>query len=93
VDDCLEVEGLGEEVGEGEGLDLVTAGDEGAQVAGEGCGVAGDVDERRCGDADEQGGNVWAEADAGRVDDDQIGLAAFGIAAEKVEGCGADGGA
>jgi len=51
-------------------LDLITAGEKGLQVASEGCGVAGDVDERWGGDANEEGSYFWAEADAGRVDDD-----------------------
>ncbi len=63
------MEGLGKEVGEGHGLDGVARGGERAQVAGQGCRVAGDVDERGCGDLSKQRGDVWAEANAGRIDD------------------------
>jgi len=84
------MKGLRKQVGEGEGFNLVAAVKKGAQVAGQGCGVAGDVNQRGGGDADEQGGNLRAEADTWRVDNDQVGPAAFWTAAEKVEGCGAD---
>lgn len=46
VDYCLQVKGLGKKVGERDGFDLIASGEESAEVAGEGCRVAGDVDER-----------------------------------------------
>ena len=69
------MEGLGKEIGEGDGLDCVARGDERAQVAGQGCRVAGDVDQRGRGDLSEQRVISGAEAGARRVDDDQIGTA------------------
>ena len=50
LDHCFQMKGLGKEVGEGDGLDLVARGDERAQVAGQRGRVAGDVDQRGRGD-------------------------------------------
>ncbi len=54
MDHCLQVKGLGKKVGKGNGMDGVAGSDEHAQVAGQGRGVAGDVDERGCRDLAEQ---------------------------------------
>jgi hypothetical protein len=70
MDHCLEMKGLGKKVGEGDGVDCVARGDESAQVAGQGCRVAGDVDHGGRGDGGEEGDDFGAEAGAGRVKND-----------------------
>jgi hypothetical protein len=93
VDHCLKMKGLGEEVGEGDGFNLIAGGEQGAEVASERGGVTGDVDERWGGDLGEECGDFRAQAGAGWVDHNQIrtGGSGLGGAAEEVEGGGADG--
>ena len=74
MNQCLQVEGLGKEVGEGDGLDGVSRGDKHAQIAGEGCRVAGDVDHGGGSDPCKQSGNVRAKAGAGRIYNHQVGV-------------------
>ena len=96
VDYGFEVEGLREEIGEGDGFDCVAGGEECAEIAGQRCGIAGDVDERWRGDVCEKRGGFWAQASAWRVDDYEVGtvrlvyMCAAG-AAQEVEGGGVDG--
>src|ERR1039457_6267926 len=73
LDHCLQMESLGKKVGERDGLDCVSRGDERAKVAGQGCRVAGDVDKCGGGDLCEQRRDIGAEAGAGRVQDNQVG--------------------
>src|SRR5208337_2821190 len=95
MDHCLKVEGLGKEVGEGDGVDRVARGDERAEVAGQGSGVAGDVDHGGRGNLREQRAGLRTKAGARRVEDNQIGARMLGMrrlaaAVEKIEGRGAD---
>ena len=72
--------------------DGVAGGGEGCEVAGEGFGGAGDVDEGGGGDAGEQRADFEAGAGAGRVEDDEVGAVALEDGgAEEVEGGGFDG--
>ncbi len=103
MDDGLEMEGVREEVGESDGVDGVSGGEEGAEIAGESCGIAGDVDDGGRADGGEERGDVWAEAGARRVENDEVGNypvggggdLGFGVLAEEVEcgcaDCGAGG--
>ena len=95
MDQSLEMEGLREEIGEGKGLEVVSGGEESAEIAGEGGGIAGNVGEMRGSYFGECSCDFGAEAGAGRINNDQIGSLVFGGLAEKVEGrsvdCGAGG--
>src|SRR5580698_39630 len=91
MDDRFEVEGLREEVGQRDGFDCVAVGDEGAQVAGERGGVAGDVDQRGHGDGGEERDDFCAEAGAGRVDYDEVRRFGWARVAEKLKRVGVEG--
>ncbi len=67
------MEGLREHVDEGDFVDAVALDGQCAEVAGERCWVAGDVDDFRCADGVEQGGDFLAKACAGRIEDDEVG--------------------
>ncbi len=71
--------GVGEEVERGDRRDPVARVQEAAEVPGEGGRVAGDVDDNR---GAEGGGPVQGlgrQADAGRIDDDDVGRLAAGL--------------
>ena len=74
-----------EEVYEMQGADAVE-GLKGAEIAGEGGGVAGDVDECGSGDAREEFAGFEAYAGTRRVEDDEVGAVAIEDgAAQEVE--------
>jgi hypothetical protein len=83
VDHCFQMEGLGKEVREGDGLDRVAGGDEGAQIACERCGVAGDVDQRGCRDLGEERGDLRARPVRGGSTTIRSGCSSLGVPRRK----------
>ena len=73
MDYGLKVEGVREQVRERDGVERVSGGQKGAQIAGQGGRIAGDVDQGRCCDRAKQGSDFRAETGAWRVNHNQVG--------------------
>ena len=90
VDHRLQMEGLGKQVGECSGLDLVSRSEQCAQIASQCCRIAGDVSQFRCANLRQQTRDLRPKASAWRIDNDEVRSLALAapVPVQKVESRG-----